>query len=174
MNTKEHIFGNSTYIIYDDGRVYSKNMNRFLTIHNKGNGYLCVNLWDGKKSKQFYVHRLVAINFISNNYNLPDVNHIDLNKSNNHISNLEWMSRKENMTHAKDNGAFESKQVERKINQAKWVGQIIGTREIIDICDEKNKSSNYKVLVKCECGNILKVYYNDFKKNKHNKCIKCK
>lgn len=53
---------------------------------------------DGKY-KQVYVHRLVALAFIPNPENKPQVNHIDVDPSNNHVSNLEWVTNQENMDH---------------------------------------------------------------------------
>ena len=53
-------------------------------------GYLCVGLNKNGKRKTFKVHRLVAITFIPNIDNLPEVNHKDENKSNNCVDNLEW------------------------------------------------------------------------------------
>jgi len=58
--------------------------------------YLYVKLdWKHKS-----VHRLVALHFISNENNLPEVNHIDWNKSNNKLSNLEWCTKSYNMLHS--------------------------------------------------------------------------
>lgn len=64
-------------------------------------GYLCVNLTDefGKQHKKM-VHRLVATAYIPNIHNFPDVNHIDENKFNNTVENLEWCSRKQNCRHS--------------------------------------------------------------------------
>jgi len=64
------------------------------------NGYLTVSFCvDGIKSNQS-VHRLVARAFITNESNKPQVNHKDGNKHNNHVDNLEWMTRSENGLHA--------------------------------------------------------------------------
>lgn len=73
-------------------------------IHPKG--YKHVFLGNGDCSK---VHRLVAEAFIPNPENKPEVNHIDGNKLNNHVSNLEWCTRLENMQHAFSKGLAKTK-----------------------------------------------------------------
>lgn len=71
-----------------DARVYSNS------------GYDCV--WDGKEQRG--IHRLVAESFIPNPLHKPQVNHIDGNKKNNDVSNLEWVTQKENLEHARRTG----------------------------------------------------------------------
>ena len=56
-----------------------------------------------------YVHRLVAQAFIPNPSNLPQVNHKDFNKTNNHVGNLEWISRADNIQHSHDNGRMQKR-----------------------------------------------------------------
>lgn len=63
-------------------------------------GYFYVMLYKVNKSKQISVHRLVAQLFIPNLDNKPEINHIDGNKQNNHVSNLEWCTSSENERHA--------------------------------------------------------------------------
>ena len=67
------------------------------------NGYHEITLQNKILNKKGYkrIHRLVAEAFIPNPLNLPSVNHIDENKSNNHISNLEWCSHQHNAEHSK-------------------------------------------------------------------------
>lgn len=64
------------------------------------NGYLRVTLYKEGKAKRFLVHRLVANTFLENKSNKPQVNHIDGNKTNNQINNLEWVTSSENNKHA--------------------------------------------------------------------------
>ena len=68
------------------------------------NGYEYVNLSKKDIQKKFRVHRLVADAFLKNRLNKEYVNHIDGNKLNNILSNLEWVSSKENTQHALEKG----------------------------------------------------------------------
>lgn len=73
-------------------------------INDNGKGYKLVCLTVNKVRKNKYIHRLMAEHFIDNPDNKPLVNHIDGNKSNNTISNLEWCTLSENMQHASRTG----------------------------------------------------------------------
>lgn len=67
-------------------------------------GYLAVMLYKNKKNLLRRVHQLVAKAFIPNPKDKGCVNHLDCNKTNNNVSNLEWCTYKENLDHARDNG----------------------------------------------------------------------
>ena len=84
----------SDYFINMNGDI--KNNNNKILKSSVVNGYKIINL---NKIKTLLIHRLVAIAFIPNPDNKPIVNHKDKNKLNNHISNLEWCTQKENMKH---------------------------------------------------------------------------
>ena len=88
---------NGDYQVSNYGRVYSVKSGIFLSQKVKTvDGYLTVKLYGNGKSKREYVHRLVAIAFVDNPDNLPQVNHKDENPENNYASNLEWCSSKYN------------------------------------------------------------------------------
>lgn len=71
-------------------------------------GYVCAFLCREGKSAKFYIHRLVATAFLDNPENLPQVNHIDGNKQNNRIDNLEWTTASQNCRHAIDESLYQS------------------------------------------------------------------
>lgn len=83
------------------GGVALKN-GRVLKERNDGKGYPFVGLYRASKGKQERVHRLVAAAFIPNPRNLPQVNHIDGDRANPDVSNLEWVTLVENLLHARD------------------------------------------------------------------------
>lgn len=103
------IEGYTNYLITSYGRVISINDNKYnLQFKQKStnydkDGYEKVTLAKKHKPKVFSVHRLVAQAFIPNPDNKPQVNHIDENKTNNHIYNLEWTTAKENCNHGTHN-----------------------------------------------------------------------
>lgn len=89
------------YLISEDGKVINAKTGRNLKQSINHNGYLQLTITTQKgKSLNLRVHRLVAIAFIDNPDNKPEVNHIDGVKTNNHHSNLEWCSKRENISHA--------------------------------------------------------------------------
>jgi hypothetical protein len=90
------------YEVSNTGFVRSIKSDKVLKMENK-NGYFSVNLYkNGQVHK--YVHRLVAQTFIDNPNNHQEVNHIDCNKHNNRVDNLEWCDRKQNLKHSYEHG----------------------------------------------------------------------
>lgn len=67
---------------------------------DNGKGYYRVKLTKNNVSKRFMLHRIIAIAFVDNPYNKSVVNHIDHNRKNNSINNLEWCTQSENVLHA--------------------------------------------------------------------------
>jgi hypothetical protein len=94
------IEGYNHYYVNKVGDIYSEKSERLLTPRIK-NGYVFVTLHTpDRKNKQVRVHRLVATAFIDNPENKPQVNHINANKLDNTLENLEWCTLEENIKHA--------------------------------------------------------------------------
>ena len=87
------------YQVSNLGRVKRITTGRVLKPLNHANGYLMVKLSKNSIVYTKTVHRLVAEAFIPNPEHKSEINHIDENKTNNNVSNLEWMTRKENINH---------------------------------------------------------------------------
>lgn len=88
-------------------RSHKRMPNKLLKQSPTNCGYMKVELYKNAKGKMHYVHRLVAQAFLPNPHNKSEINHIDGNKANNVLSNLEWASRSENQLHAINQGLRE-------------------------------------------------------------------
>ena len=90
------IEGYENYLIYEDGKVYSKHSKRYLKQNDNRNGYLYVNLYQDGKLKHHTIHRLVGVYYIPNPENKPFLDHINRNRKDNRIENLRWVTKSEN------------------------------------------------------------------------------
>ena len=143
------------YYISKCGKVYSSKSKKVLSINLNSVGYKIIILYN-KRLKNISIHRLVAETFIPNPNNKPCVNHIDGNKLNNHISNLEWCTYSENNKHAIKLGlnsirANKIKQIDKHTNEVikiwdsiSLAGKFSGDKYnmILDICNGIPRKSN--------------------------------
>lgn len=97
------IYKNTKYEIFQDGSCFSYYTNKFLT-PQMSNRYPTYNLTIEGQKKKVYVHRMVAETFLPAVPGKTCVNHKDGNTHNFHVSNLEWVTSKENAQHARENG----------------------------------------------------------------------
>ena len=124
------------YEISNEGVVRNLKTKQIKKLRKGGTSdYLLCHIYlKNNKRKNYLVHRLVAKYFIENTYNKEQVNHIDGNKLNNHYSNLEWVTGKENMAHAIANGLY------KKYNNQIYKGKF---------GEQHNRS------IKIECNGII-------------------
>ena len=94
------------YACTTDGKIWSYRSNKFLKPSKNKKGYLHVIFTKDDKRYDYRVHRLVAMTYIDNPKNKEQVNHIDGDKLNNYLSNLEWVTPEENIEHAKNHNLF--------------------------------------------------------------------
>ncbi len=90
------IQGYNNYLIYEDGKVFSKKRNKFRKATPDKDGYLRVGLCKDGKRETFKIHRLIAIHYIPNPHNYECVDHKDRNRQNNSIDNLRWVTNQMN------------------------------------------------------------------------------
>ena len=111
------------------------------------NGYLFVVLYNDGKTKNFYIHRLVAEAFIPNPNGFPEVNHIDEKKANNCVDNLEWCTAKDNINYG-TGIARHAAALSRPVQQFSKDGRLItvwpSTHEA-----ERQTGVNQSIICKC-------------------------
>lgn len=148
------------YYLDGDGKVYSTHLKDYMRDTNNGRGYMYykLKLKGVRKWINAYTHRLIAVAYIPNPFNKLEVNHIDENKSNNSIDNLEWVTRRENVNH----GTGIERQVELRGFRVyvydfalDFVGEYVSlseaTRDILGARDTRvlnNRASDYYFLDK--------------------------
>lgn len=151
---------NGRYFISSNGQIknkYGKILKPWIR-----NGYYTIGLMVNKKRTNYYVHRLVAEYFLSN----PDkqrnfVNHLDGDKLNNNVSNLEWCTRQENAQHAYETGLvvptvenlvrFDCKPVTR-IEDGKWFSGVTEAAGQMGVCEAAMSKCLNKGLSATCCG----------------------
>lgn len=101
------------YAVSDNGEIKNIKKNKIIKQYNRPDGYLQVTLWENNKGHSIKVHRIVAQYFIEkSDANKTYVNHIDGNKKNNNVNNLEWVTPSENNYHAVKIGLSNAVKVE--------------------------------------------------------------
>lgn len=136
INIKE-IPGFENYFVSKDGDLYSKIYKKKLFINierykaNNQRVYVCLN--KNSKTHTLLLARIIALTFLTNPLNLPEVNHIDGNYYNNKLNNLEWSSRLDNQRHAKENGLLKLSDTRRIIQQFNLNNEFIAEyKSIVD------------------------------------------
>ena len=134
------------------------------------NGYMYVTLQKDKKRKTIKVHRLVATHFIDNPYNYPCINHIDSNRKNNDVSNLEFCTHKQNTQWALKTGRFDNmkkmnseRMKKNKLNGYIYANEItkkrvgkfdeFGCIEIYESISEASRKNNISITSISYCAN---------------------
>lgn len=129
------------------GRGYRIIQEHFISPIDDTHGYLCVSLWKDNKQRHPKLHKIVAEAFIPNPNNLRDVNHLDENKYNNRVDNLEWSSHKDNINYGSRN--------ERSNNtRSKAVGQYNKqTGELIAVYKNAYAAKDFTGICECSISN---------------------
>lgn len=126
-------------------------------------GYCQIGLCKNGKRTGFHVHRLVAMAFIPNPYNKKTVNHIDGNKSNNNVENLEWATYSENIKHAFLNNLIDNSHSydERKkpiVQMDKESGELLNTYDSIGSAMRSIGKNTKNAIISCCKGRIKTAY----------------
>lgn len=161
--TPKRLKEDDRYLIYPNGAVRRKDKASFLQWEITDTGYARVGI-DGKK---MYVHRLVASNFLDNSDDLPEVNHKDENKLNNHFSNLEWCTREYN-------NAYGTGPQRRSNSCRNWPWRTKDPRPIVQCDIDNNFMTEYPFpaeaarQVGCTAASLVRAANHLAKKEPHN------
>ena len=153
------------YQISNLGRVKSLHYNKekILKPNKYGAGYYGVALSKNNKHKRYSIHRLVAIAFIPNPNNLPQVNHKDEDKTNNRVDNLEWCTNEYNMNYGTRNERANEKISEtvRKKFENGYISPFKNkhhTEDVKNYLSEINSNANHPRATRVICVTTNKIF----------------
>lgn len=144
------------YFASNIGKVYSNKsgeLKKLSLSHGATSKYLAVYLMKNHKRKYCLVHRLVAVTFIQNPDNLPEVDHIDKNILNNNVENLRWCTRKQNL-----NQSYSTMSPTRNYRTAKlykndeFIGEFKGIAKAARYAKQKFGISESSLIKYLKCG----------------------
>ena len=149
------------YEVSNYGNVRSMNYNHTGEVRNmktetNKNGYKQVNLCKDGKQKLPTVHRLVAQAFLPNPENLPQVNHINENKSDNRVENLEWTTREKNVRHGTGIQRSAEKR-SKKVNQYTLDGELV--KEWVSTMEVQKQTGWANQNISACCRGMYKTAY---------------
>lgn len=147
LDTKD-IPGFSKYCIDREGNIYNKETkNKISTFADiNGNGYIRIALTPNgqTETQKYYLHRIISLVFIPNPNNLPFVNHINENKRDNRIENLEWCTQSDNMKHS-----AKMKELSRKVQVYDLDGELLETFDSVKEAAEKTGANHTQIIHVC-------------------------
>lgn len=147
------------FIVYNTGEIYNINGKKKNYYLDK-DGYPYIQCKVGKIRRNHKIHRLVAILFIANPDNKPEVNHEDGNKLNFHVNNLGWNTKSENMQHAIKNKLLTNCTLKGEKHNASKITfkQVLEIRNIYSLGDISMKVLAYNF--NCSVGSISDIVNN--------------
>ena len=135
------------YSVSTEGEV-RKDTTNYILSQSSQQDYKFVGLIINGRQKRMRVHRMVALAFIDNPDNKPYVNHINGNRSDNNVENLEWVTPSENTQHAVDTGLFKSSRA-RAVVQYNLNGEQMATFESASEAARQTGGSQSKITMCC-------------------------
>ena len=154
-----------------NGKKYFLKKGQIIKQQTNKKGYKICYLSKGAKNKTCLVHRLVALAFIQNPKKLEQVNHIDCNKQNNNVNNLEWCSNLENQRHARKNGLVwrweNSGRKKRKVIKVdRFTNEMLSKYDSIAEAARINNLNRANIKSVCDgkrktCGNYIWKFYEE-------------
>lgn len=122
---KEFEFGGITYLVCSNGDIYGPTGKKLKARKNE-DGYAVVTMGNKRiKRSTRFVHRIVAELFLSNPENYSDVDHLDNNRMNPNVKNLEWVPHEENIKRAYERGGHIGRAIGEKNPKARLTPEVV-------------------------------------------------